>query len=104
MAERYGIGMRAYTCELLSLLVIMIHAKSQIIYRPLPKYPAVTRDISLTVDEKVTAGALEEVIRENGGSMLEDMSACLTFTAENRWEKAKTARRLLSLTAMRKRR
>ncbi len=90
VAERYGIGMRVYTCELL-FSVIMIHAKSQIIYRPLPKYPAVTRDISLTVDEKVTAGALEEVIRENGGSMLEDVSLFDVYRGKQVGEGKKSA-------------
>ena len=73
VAERYGIGVRVYTCELL-FSAVMLHAKSQIIYRPLPKYPAVTRDISLTTDENVTVGALENVIRENGGRILENVS------------------------------
>ena len=52
----------------------MLHASSDIVYKPLPKYPAVTRDISLTVDEEVTVGAIEEVIFENGGAILEDVA------------------------------
>ena len=71
VSERYGIDGRVYTCELL-FSIIMLHAKSEILYQPLPKYPAVTRDISLTVDEAVTVGAISEVIRENGGALLED--------------------------------
>lgn len=73
VTERYGIDERVYTCELL-FSVIMLQAKSEILYQPLPKYPAVTRDISLTVDEIVTVGAIEEVIRESGEAILEDAS------------------------------
>ena len=72
VAERYGVGARICACELL-FSIIMLHAKSEIIYKPLPKYPAVTRDISLTVDEGVTVGAIEDVIEANGGSILEDV-------------------------------
>lgn len=73
VCERYGIGTRVYSCELL-FSIIMLHASSDIVYKPLPKYPAVTRDISLTVDEEVTVGAIEEVIFGNGGAILEDVA------------------------------
>ena len=73
VCERYGIGTRVYSCELL-FSIIMLHASSDIVYKPLPKYPAVTRDISLTLDEEVTVGAIEEVIFENGGAILEDVA------------------------------
>ena len=66
VSERYGIGTRVYSCELL-FSIIMLHTKSDVVYKPLPKYPAVTRDISLIVSEDVTVGAIEDVIFENGG-------------------------------------
>ncbi len=71
VSERYEIGTRVYTCELL-FSIIILHAKSDLVYKPLPKYPAVARDISLTVDEKVTVGELESVIVESGGELLEE--------------------------------
>lgn len=72
VAERYGISERVYTCEIL-FSAVMGQANTEIIYHPLPKYPAVTRDIALLVDEDVTVGAMMEVIRENGGALLEDV-------------------------------
>jgi phenylalanyl-tRNA synthetase beta chain len=33
-------------------------------FRPLPKFPAVDRDLSLVVDEGLAAGKIEEVIRD----------------------------------------
>ena len=47
------------------------HTKS---YRPLPKYPAVARDIALTVKEEVLVASLEDVIRKNGKDILESVA------------------------------
>ena len=73
VSQRYGIGTRVYSCELL-FSIIMLHTKSDVVYKPLPKYPAVTRDISLIVSEDVTVGAIEDVIFENGEKILEDVA------------------------------
>lgn len=70
VAERYGISERVYTCELL-FTIVMSQSKTEIIYKPLPKYPAVTRDIALLVDENVTVGSIMDIIEENGGELLE---------------------------------
>ena len=37
----------------------------------LPKFPAVTRDVALVMDEKVTVGSVLAVIRKAGGALLE---------------------------------
>lgn len=39
-------------------------------YTPIPRYPAVDRDIALVVDESVQAGEVEKAIRELGGELL----------------------------------
>ena len=40
--------------------------------KSLPKFPAVTRDIALVMDEKTTVGSVLAVIRKAGGAMLEN--------------------------------
>ena len=40
----------------------------------LPKFPAVTRDIALVMDEKVTVGSVLTAIRKAGGALLESAS------------------------------
>ena len=42
-------------------------------YKPLPKYPSVARDIAIVVAEEITAGQLEEIIRNKGGRLVEDV-------------------------------
>ena len=73
VAERYGMdGVRIYVCEIM-FGSIMRKADTEIVYRPLPKYPAVTRDIALLVEEDMEVGKIEEVIRNNGGDILENV-------------------------------
>ncbi|MDR0818973.1 MAG: phenylalanine--tRNA ligase subunit beta [Oscillospiraceae bacterium] len=42
-------------------------------YKPLPKYPAVLRDLALVCDKSVTVYALENAIRLSGGKLLESV-------------------------------
>ena len=42
-------------------------------YTPLPKYPAVTRDIAVVADEAVTVAELENAIIAGGGKLLRDV-------------------------------
>lgn len=42
-------------------------------YKPLPKYPAMTRDIAVVVDEAVMVGELEKVILRHGKDLVESI-------------------------------
>ena len=56
-------------------------------YVPLPKYPAITRDLAMVIDENVPAGDIEKVIKANGGKYLEDVQLFDIFRG-SRWLKA----------------
>lgn len=71
VTEKYGIGTRCYCCEL-AFDHVMKFANIERFYKPLPKYPAIARDIALLVKEDVTAGEMLNVIRESGGTLLEN--------------------------------
>ena len=43
------------------------------VFRGITPYPPVKRDLSLLVEEKVPQGRIEEIIRREGGSILEDI-------------------------------
>ena len=45
-----------------------------ILYRAVPKYPSVERDIALVVDETLPAGSLEETIRSFPTDLIEDIA------------------------------
>lgn len=51
-------------------------------YNPLPKFPAVTRDLALVVDRSVHAGTLEATIREAAGNLLESLTLFDVYTGE----------------------
>lgn len=42
----------------------------EIVYKNLPRFPSITRDIALVVDRSVSAADLERIIRETGGPLL----------------------------------
>lgn len=69
VAENYGIGADVYAAELdFSLLLTM--AGGERVFHPLPKFPAVTRDLALVCDEAVTVGELEACITAAAGKLL----------------------------------
>ncbi|NBI63857.1 phenylalanine--tRNA ligase subunit beta [Clostridiales bacterium] len=72
VADKFGIGTRAYCCELFFDSVIR-HANIEKAYEPLPKYPATSRDIALLVDEDLQVGDIEAVIQEEGKAILENV-------------------------------
>ncbi len=72
VAEAYGIAAEVYAFEL-DFETLLSLAKKEIKYAPLPKHPAVKRDLAVVVEEGVQAGDLERCIRENAGELLEDV-------------------------------
>lgn len=68
--EQYGIGMKAYCCEVNFDRIADLSDRT-VLYSPLPRYPATSRDIALLIDENVSAAQVEELIRQNGGGLLE---------------------------------
>jgi phenylalanyl-tRNA synthetase beta chain len=40
---------------------------------PLPKYPAISRDIAVVVDRNVSAGTLQKTIEKSAGELLESV-------------------------------
>ena len=69
VARSYGIDGEIFAAELnfTSLLSLQLPEKT---YTPLPKYPAVTRDIAVVCGEAVTVAALSDCIRAAGGKLL----------------------------------
>ncbi|MGL4484539.1 MAG: phenylalanine--tRNA ligase subunit beta, partial [Anaerovoracaceae bacterium] len=70
IGKNFGIGTRCYVAELDFSKVILL-ANTSIKFKHLPKYPSITRDIALLVDEEITVGEIEKSIRENSGKIFE---------------------------------
>jgi len=73
VAANYGVDTEIYAAEL--SFEAMYEKRGDIpVYQPLPKFPAVTRDIAVVCDETVTVGALEESIRRGARGLLKEVS------------------------------
>ena len=72
VAQNYGIDAEIYAAELdFTALCELVQPEKT--YHPLPKYPAVSRDIAVVCDEDVTVGALTGCIRKAGGKLLREV-------------------------------
>lgn len=79
--ETYGIGTRAYLAKALvtELLDIDIPEK---LYKPLPKYPATVRDVSLVCADEIPVAQLERLIKDAVGSTLEKITLFDVYKGE----------------------
>ncbi len=73
VARNYGVDTELYCAEL-SFDGLMSAKGADAVYVPLPKFPAVTRDIAVVCDEAVTVGQLEAAIRKGGKALLKEVA------------------------------
>lgn len=71
--DNYGIGCRAYVAEIY-LDVLFAKVPEKTIYKPLPKYPAVTRDFAFLCDKTIPVGDLQDIMKEAAGKLCEDVA------------------------------
>ena len=69
-----------FYCAELELKELMAAKGADPEYVPLPKFPAVTRDIAVVCDRAVTVGALEDCIRRGAKGLLKDVSLFDIYT------------------------
>ena len=69
VAETYGIGAEVYAAEL-DFTLLQSMAGGERVFHPLPKFPAVARDLALVCDESLTVGELESCITAAAGKLL----------------------------------
>ncbi|MBU3129620.1 phenylalanine--tRNA ligase subunit beta [Clostridium tagluense] len=70
VSDNYEVEQRCYIAEL-NLDILYKYADLNKKYNALPKFPAVTRDIALIVDEEVLVQDIEDIIVKQGGNILE---------------------------------
>jgi phenylalanyl-tRNA synthetase beta chain len=71
VCDNYGIKTRVYLA-VIDMPSVVEKATFDRYFKGIAKYPAVTRDISMVVPRKVSAGQIEAVIRQGGGKILEN--------------------------------
>ena len=75
VAKAYEIGERAFLAvlDLKSLLPLASFDKK---YAGVPRFPAITRDLSMTVPRNILVGEIEALLKQRGGKLLE---SCVLF-------------------------
>ena len=79
VAANYGVDGELYAAEL-SFDALYACRGAEPTYQPLPKFPAVTRDIAVVCDKAVTVGALEDCIRRGAKGLLKDVALFDIYT------------------------
>ena len=72
VAANYGMDAEVYCAEINFEKLFALQLPEPT-YTPLPKYPAVTRDIAVVCDETVTVGQAQDVITKAGGKLLRNV-------------------------------
>ena len=81
--RNYGVDAAEVFCAQISFEALFRLQGGTPVFHPLPRFPAVTRDIAVTCDLTIPVGDMEEVIRERGGEYLEDVSVFDVYTGSH---------------------
>ena len=79
--ENYGINER-FCCFTLDADLMFRKANAEKMYTPLPKFPAVTRDLALVCDDSIPVLTLEKAIIRGAGSLLENIKLFDVYKGE----------------------
>ena len=73
VAANYGIDGEVYCAEL-NFTALLTSLAPEGLYTPLPRFPAVERDIAVVCDEKLTVAEVEACIESAGGKLLKKVA------------------------------
>ena len=79
--KNYDIGTRTYVAKLL-IDEMQPLAQTDITYQPLPKFPAITRDLSLVCADEVPVGDLQAAMKNAVGNILEQITLFDVYKGE----------------------
>ena len=72
VAKNYGIDSEIY-CAQINFTALMALQLPEPTYTPLPKYPAVFRDLSMVCNEEITVAQITDCIESSAGKLLRDV-------------------------------
>ena len=79
VSENYGFDLPVYAAEIdIELLSTLKESAKQ--YKPLPKFPAITRDLAFVCEKSLEAGTLKRAIVKYGGNLLENVTVFDVYT------------------------
>lgn len=96
--DNYDIGTKAYVA-VLDMPTVVELSNFDIKYTGIAKYPAVSRDLSMVMKKDILVGQVEEVIRKNGGKLLESCTLFDVYEGEQITEGFKSVAYSISFRA-----
>ena len=87
--ENYGIAEKVYYA-VIDVEKFAKYGKNNKKYTPIPKYPAVERDIALVVDENVEVGQIESIISKKAKNILEKVKLFDVYRSDKLGEDKKS--------------
>ncbi len=82
VAADYGFNQPVY-CGCVDFEALWAHANTVIDYKPLPKFPATTRDFSFVCPEEMEVGAIMAVMTRAGGKLVENVALFDIYRGES---------------------
>ncbi|MCL1858937.1 MAG: phenylalanine--tRNA ligase subunit beta [Oscillospiraceae bacterium] len=70
VSDNFEIAVKCYAAEI-DLDLLYENSSNNKIYTPLPKYPAMTRDLALVCDDNTESAAIYDIIKEKSGKIFE---------------------------------
>ena len=98
VAQNYGMECEVYCAEI-NFSKLFELKKPEATYVPLPKYPSISRDLSLVCDESVTVAEIENVITASAGKLLRSVRLFDIYRGANLGENKKSLAFSLELRA-----
>ncbi len=98
VAKNYGVGAEMYCAELSFEALYEVKGGTPV-YSPLPRFPAVTRDIAVVCDKAIPVGDMMECIRECGRKYLESCNIFDIYTGSHIAEGKKSVAFALTMRA-----
>ena len=98
VAQNYGIDCEVYCAEI-NFTKLMTMLLPDATYTQLPKYPAVSRDLSFICDESITVAQAEEAITSSAGKLLRSVKMFDIYRGANLGEGKKSLAFSLELRA-----
>ncbi len=96
--ENFGIKKRLYIFEI-NIEETSRVADLEVHYSPVPRYPAIEKDIALVVDKDLQVGSLEEIIKKYGKKNLESVKLFDIFQGDQVGENKKSVAYALTFRA-----
>ncbi len=81
VAEALGTAKKMYVFEM-DIAVLMKYTAAKFSYEPLPKYPAISRDLAMLVAADVSAADIEKVIAQNAGKHFKEVCLFDVYTGK----------------------